>query len=52
MTRTEVLNALAQILHDNIGQKLTLALANGLLTTLNERMPADAAAQTEKAEPA
>lgn len=29
------LKALAEILSDNIGQRLTVALANGILNTLN-----------------
>lgn len=38
MNRAEILAALAQILNDNIGQKLTLAMANGIMTTFAERV--------------
>ena len=34
----ETLKTLAEILSDNVGQRLTVALANGILNTLNNAL--------------
>jgi hypothetical protein len=50
--REQTINILAQLLHDNLGSKLTPALATGVLTLLNqemERIEADKRANTTDA---
>ena len=43
----ETLKTLAEILSDNVGQRLTVALANGILNTLNNAL-SQARAQESK----
>jgi hypothetical protein len=37
----QIAKALAQILIDNMGNKITLALANGIVAELGQRVPKD-----------
>lgn len=36
--REQTINILSQLLHDNLGSKLTPALATGILTLLNQEI--------------
>lgn len=49
--RAQLFHVLGSQLHDNAGQRLTLALINGLLATIDATLPREAAPPAAAPEP-